>query len=117
MAALQALLSGTFLQTLPEFDTPLRGHSYLRVPGPSEWFGYYYCTKKTGGGGGGRGNTAPKHAREHEARPPQTQEEFRLDSNNFGFICDGVVSVDSYTETPYALRWQFSQTYGRVTNN
>ena len=82
----------------------------------------YYCTKKTvggggGGGGEGGGNTAPKHAREHEARPPQTQEEFRLDSNNFRFICDGVVSVDSYTETPYALSWQFSQTYGRITNN
>ena len=78
----------------------------------------YYYTKKTGGWGeGGEGNTASKHAREHEARPPQTQEEFRLDSNNFGFICDGIVSVDSYTKTPYALSWQFSKTYGRITNN
>ena len=31
-------------------------------------------------------NLAPKHARKHEAHPPRVKKEFRLDSNDFGFI-------------------------------
>ena len=36
-----------------------------------------------------RSNLAPKHARKHEAHPPlvkKERKEFRLDSNDFGFI-------------------------------
>ena len=40
--------------------------------------------------------TAWKHARKHEARPARIMSEFRLDSNGFGFICDGVSHVDGY---------------------
>ena len=53
---------------------------------------------------------APKHPRKHETPPPRVKkkkeeeerekerkkEKFRLDSNNFGFICAGVSNVVSY---------------------
>ena len=42
---------------------------------------------------------ASKHARKYEARPPQvknTKKKFRLDSNDFGFICAGVSNVGGY---------------------
>ena len=43
---------------------------------------------------------ASKHARKLEARPPRVEEkirkEFRLDSNEFGFICAGISNVSSY---------------------
>ena len=45
-SALRASLSGTFLQTLPEFFTPLKGHSLsprscpATLSAPSERFGY-----------------------------------------------------------------------------
>ena len=43
-------------------------------------------------------NIASKHARKHEARPHgvKKREEFRLDSDDFGFICAGVSKVDGY---------------------
>ena len=48
-----------------------------------------------------RSNLAPKHARKHETHPPRVKKkkkkkkrerkkEFRLDSNDCGFICAGV---------------------------
>ena len=39
---------------------------------------------------------ASKHARKHEARPPRLGKEFRLDSNDFGFIWAGVSNVGGY---------------------
>ena len=33
-----------------------------------------------------RSNLAPKHARKHETHPPRVKNEFRLDSNDCGFI-------------------------------
>ena len=37
---------------------------------------------------------ASKHARKHEVRPPRVEKKkFRLDSNDFGFICAGVSNV------------------------
>ena len=49
----------------------------------------YYC----------KSNLAPKNARKHEAHPPRVKKkkekkEFRLDSNDFGFI--GVSNMVSY---------------------
>ena len=45
-------------------------------------------------------NLAPKHARKHEAHPPQVKnlflKEFHLDSNDLGFIWAGVGSMVSY---------------------
>ena len=48
-----------------------------------------------------RSNLAPKHARKHETHPPRVKkkkkkEEFRLDSNDCGFICAGVNFVGGY---------------------
>ena len=33
-----------------------------------------------------RSNLAPKHTHEYEAYTPRVKNEFRLDSNNFGFV-------------------------------
>ena len=48
-------------------------------------------------------NLAPKHLRKHETHAPRVkkkkgkkEEKFRLDSNDFGFICAGVSNVVSY---------------------
>ena len=43
-------------------------------------------------------NVAPKHARKHETHPHRVKkkEEFRLDSNDFGFIWAGVSNMVSY---------------------
>ena len=39
----------------------------------------------------------PKHARKHETHPPRVkQKEFRLDSNDCGFICAGVNFIGGY---------------------
>ena len=68
--------SGTFLQTLPDLVTPLKGHSLSphscppTQSAPSERFGYYDCGS----------SLAPKHARKHETHPPRVKKEFRLDS-------------------------------------
>ena len=45
-----------------------------------------------------RSNLAPKHAHKHEAHPPwvKKEKEFRLDSNNCGFVCAGVNFVGGY---------------------
>ena len=100
---LRASLSGTFLQTLPDLVTPLQGHSSSprscppTRSAPSERFGYYDCGS----------NLAPKHARKHETHPPRVkkkkkkkkeeeEKEFRLDSNDCGFICAGVNFVGGY---------------------
>ena len=71
IVALRAPLSCTFLQTLPELVTPLKGHSFsitaqlstdaVSAP-PKGW-----STNKT------ESNTASKHARKHEARPPRVK--------------------------------------------
>ena len=80
LPTLRASLSGTFLQTLPDLVTPLKGHSLSprNYPptrsAPSE----YDC----------KSNLAPKHARKNEALPPRVKKkkEFRLDSNDFGLF-------------------------------
>ena len=41
-------------------------------------------------------SAAKRHAREHEARPPRVEKEFRLDSNNFVFIYVGVSNGGGY---------------------
>ena len=50
-----------------------------------------------------RSNLAPKHAHKHETHPPRVKkdlkkrrEEFRLDSNDSGFICAGANFVGGY---------------------
>ena len=64
---LWASLSGTFLQTLPELVTPLKGHSLSprscppTRSAPSERFGYWYDC---------RSNLGPKHTCKHETHPP-----------------------------------------------
>ena len=91
---LRASLSCTFLQTLPDLVTPLKGHSLsprscpATRSAPSETFGYSYDC---------RSNLAPKHARKHETHPPRVKkDELRLDSNDCGFICAGVNFVGGY---------------------
>ena len=82
MPTLRVPFSGTFLQTLPDLVTPLKGHSLSprSCPPtrsvPSERFGYRSdCGSKL----------APKHAGKHKAPPPRVKkerekkEEFRLD--------------------------------------
>ena len=67
---LRALLSGTFLQTLPDLVTPLRGHSLSprscppTRSAPSERFWYKYDCRR---------NLAPKHARKHQTHPPRVK--------------------------------------------
>ena len=61
-STLWAPLSGTFLRTLPDLVTPLKGHSSSPCSCPvtqSERFGYWYDC---------RSNLAPKHARKHETQ-------------------------------------------------
>ena len=61
---LRASLFGTFLQTLPDLVTPLKGHSLSPLScslTPSERF-----VEDCGN------NLAPKHARKHETHPPLT---------------------------------------------
>ena len=72
---LLASLSGTFLQTLPDLVTPLKGHALFIAL----FISAQLSTDAVS-------NLAPKHAREYEKHPPQVKKEFRLDSNNFGFI-------------------------------
>ena len=51
-----------------------------------------------------RTNLVPKHPRKHETYPPRVKKKkkkkrkkkFRLDSEDFGFICAGVSDVVSY---------------------
>ena len=43
---------------------------------------------------------APKHVRRHEAHPPWVKKEFRLDSNDCGFICAGVNFLAAVNDTP-----------------
>ena len=91
-STLRAPLSGTFLQTLLDLVTPLKGHSLsprscpATRSAPSERFGYYEYDCGS--------SLAPKHARKHQAHP--LKKEFRLDSNNSGFIWAGVSNVVSY---------------------
>ena len=74
---LRASLSGTFLQTLPDLITPLKGHSLsprscpATQSAPSEMFGYWYDC---------RSNLAPKHARKHETHPPRVKKRKRVPS-------------------------------------
>ena len=98
---LLASLSGTFLQTLPDLVTSLKGHSLSprscppTQSAPSERFGYWYDC---------RSNLVPKHARKHEAHPPRVKKEFRLDSNDFRLIWAGVSNMVSYkTNVWYTL--------------
>ena len=92
---------------------------------PSERFGYCYDC---------RSNLAPKHARKHETHPHRVEKEekeFRLDSNDCGFICAGVNFVGGYkwhalfylscleqtyycfsTNKKLLVSWQFSGLYG-----
>ena len=91
---LRASLSGTFLQTLRDLVTPLKGRSSSPRSCPATRLApsEYDC----------RSNLAPKHARKHETHPPRKKkkkkkkEEFRLDSNDCGFICAGVNFVGGY---------------------
>ena len=95
----KASLFGTFLQTLPDLVTPLKGQSLSphRCPpmlsAPSERF-RYYSTNKT------ENYMALKHECKHEAHLPQVKtrkrREFCLDWDNFGFIYAGVSSAGSY---------------------
>ena len=107
---LRASLSGTFLQTLPELVTPLKGHSLsphgcpptLSAPSERSWV-LIHCVS----------NTVSKHARKHETRLSRVKQQtnkqtkyktnnhinnkkFRLDSNDFGFICAGVSNVGGH---------------------
>ena len=98
LGTLRASLSGTFLQTLPELVTPLKGYSSSRrscLPtrsAPSERVRYEYDC---------RSSLASKHPRKHKTHPPRVKKnkkktEFRLDSNDYGFICAGVNFVGGY---------------------
>ena len=86
---LRASLTGTFLQDSARIVTLiLKGHSLSprscqpTRSAPSEEFG----TNKTV-----EACITSKHVPKHEARQPTVRKEFRLDSNDFGFICDSVM--------------------------
>ena len=70
LGTLRASLSGTFLQTLPDLVTPLKGHSLSprscppTRSAPSERFGYDYDCGSS---------LAPKHPRKHETHPPRVK--------------------------------------------
>ena len=89
---LQASLSGTYLQTLPESVTPLKGHSFYFHTA------VHLCCQRSPKGLGtnkAESNTVSKFSRLHEARLPQGRKiEFYLSANNFGFICAGISNVD-----------------------
>ena len=71
-------------------------------------------------------NLAPKHLRKHETHAPRVkkkkrgggggeEEKFRLDSNDFGFICPGVSNVVSYKRNVW-YNWSYLlQTYCRLS--
>ena len=88
--ALRASLSGTFLQSLPELVTPLKGELFISAQLSTDAVSAFRdcgC------------NIASKHARKHETYPPRVKKEkekIRLDSNDFSFICAGVSNVVSY---------------------
>ena len=67
MHTLQVSLSGTFLQTLPDLVTPLKGHFLSQRSCPP--------TKGLGTNTDYRSNLAPKHARKHETHPPRVKKE------------------------------------------
>ena len=77
---LRASFSDTFLQTLPNLVTPVKGHSLsprscpATRSAPSERFGYYYDC---------RSNLAPKHARKQEAHPPRVKKRRRRVPSRF----------------------------------
>ena len=124
----RALLSGTLLQTLPDLVTALKGYSLSprQLTRALRKVRYYDCSS----------NLAPKHAREQEnasttgnkKKREKKREEFRLDSNDCGFICTGVYFVGGYkwhlvlfefvthhclsTNKKLLLSWQFSGPYG-----
>ena len=83
VATLPASLSGTFLQTLPELVTPLKEHVLFISAQLST--DAVIAIKKVGVLTRLK-ETASKHARKHEACPARVMNEFRLDSNGFGFI-------------------------------
>ena len=94
--------SGTFLQTLPDLVTPLKRNSLspcscppMRSAPSEKENGYWYDCGS---------NPVPKHARKHQAHPPRVKKEFRLDSNNSGFILPGVSNMVRYkTNISYNL--------------
>ena len=70
-------LSGTFLQTLPDLVTPLKGHSLSQRSCPP--------TKGLGTNTDCRSNLAPKHARKHETHPPRVKKEVPSRFKRFWF--------------------------------
>ena len=95
-STLRAPLSGTFLQTLPDLSYATEGALFISAQLSSDSVSalrkvrvliIYDC----------RSNLAPKQARKHETHPPwvkkkkkKKKREFRLSSNDCGFICAGV---------------------------
>ena len=100
---LQASLSGTLLQTLPELVTPLKGYFYLHTA-------VHWCCES---------NTVSKHTCKHEVRLPWIKNEFCFAWNEFGLICDGVNNVGGYKRNPsYNLRCLLVlQTYSYFNTN
>ena len=62
-------------------------------------------------------NIASKHAHKHEARPPQVQNEFRPDSNDFDFICAGVSNVGGYQRNARYNLSSLLHTYCHLNTN
>ena len=94
----RASLSGTFLQTLPQLVTPLHIYSsvHRRCQPPSKGLNADKTVQVT--------SVTSEYARKPEARPPRIKREFRLDSNDLGFTCDGVCKVDGDTRN---ARWRY----------
>ena len=100
-----ASLSCTFLQTpsiVFRHLSPNSEHRFRHRP-PNSARLYFraavhrrcQCPPKVLGPNKTESNTESKNARKHETRPPRVEkkEEFRLDSNDLGFIGAGVSSV------------------------
>ena len=130
---LRASLSGTFLQTLPDLVTPLKGQSPHSCPptrsAPSERFGYWWDCGS---------NLAPKQARKHEMHPPRIKNKkkkkkrvpsrfkrlvlvlyglgkqhgnIKQTSNIIWVVCNKLTTVWAPTKK-LLVSWQFSGTYG-----
>ena len=94
---------GNTLQPLPDLITPLKGHSiFISAQLSSDAVSTLRKVPVLIIMTILRSNLAPKHAHKHETHPPRVKKkkekkkEFRLDSNDCGFICAGANFVDGY---------------------
>ena len=97
---LRASLSGTFLQTLPDLITPLKGALFISAQLSSDAVSALQKGLSTNKKCDCGSNLASKHPRKHETHLPRVKKKrkkkLRLDSKDFDFISAGVSSMVIY---------------------